>query len=422
MIKKIFAKAVCDSRGEKTIKIIVKTKKGKFITSAPAGKSTGKYEVKSYAPTLSHDIQIINLLDIKKINKIINEKINNNSIKQKNKTSLLKSARVIDIVKSFSILRNIEKLLNNRIGGNSLFALGASLLKAFAKESRLELWEFLSGERKIKSINIRPVGNTIGGGLHSKGINGICPDFQEFLFISNGENFAERVRVNDMAYKIAGKLLKGRKRNDEGGWETNKTNEGVLSIMKEVQDILKKKGLRVDIGLDIAASSFFKNKKYTYKNKKQKLNKKEQINYISELINRYGLFYIEDGLDENDFSGSNKLLNKIKKIGNSCLIVGDDLTTTNPIRLNRAIKMKSINAIIVKPNQIGSLLKVKKVIEICKNKRIKTIISHRSGETLDNTIVDLGVGFGVDFIKTGICGKVRRSKLNRLIRIEKKIN
>jgi enolase len=131
---------------------------------------------------------------------------------------------------------------------------------------------------------------------------------------------------------------------------------------------------------------------------------------------------VEDGLEENDFKGFKELLKKVKKIPSKSLIVGDDLTTTNPKRLLKAIKNKSINAIIVKPNQIGSLLKVKEVIDIAKEHNVKTIISHRSGESMDNTIADLGVGFGVDYIKTGIYGKVRRSKLKRLMKIEKKLS
>jgi len=187
--------------------------------------------------------------------------------------------------------------------------------------------------------------------------------------------------------------------------------------MKNVQEILKRYKKKVYIGLDVAANSFYKNKKYIYKNPVEKLSKNEQINYLSELIKKYNLFYVEDGLDENDFSGFKELKKKVNKTG--CLIVGDDLTTTNPSRLKKAIKMKSINAIIIKPNQIGSLLKVRKVVKICKKKGIKTIISHRSGETKDNTIADLAIGFGVDFVKTGIYGSVRKSKLDRLIKIEK---
>ena len=173
----------------------------------------------------------------------------------------------------------------------------------------------------------------------------------------------------------------------------------------------------VDIGIDVAASIFYKNSRYVYKNLPKKLNKIEQVHYINSLINKYRIFYIEDPLEENDFIDFSKL----KNIVEHSLIVGDDLTTTNPIRLKKAIRMHSISGIIVKPNQIGSLLKVKEVIDLAKSNHIKTIISHRSGETLDDTIADLAIAFNCDFIKTGINGKVREAKLRRLIDIEREL-
>lgn len=390
-IKKIGARGVRDSRGKETIQVVVETSKGKFVTSAPSGKSTGKFEVKSYAQNLKGDIDFIKRLDVDVVN----------SFKLKN----------------FNDLIEVEKLVGEGIGGNSLFVLEACLLKAMAKEERKELYEFLGF--RGKSLDIRPVGNSIGGGLHSKGIGGKKPDFQEFLFIGDGKTFNESVKINELAYKLVWGWLGSwtGKRNDEGAWETKESDEGVIRVMKKIQEILKNKyKKKVDIGLDVAGSSFFENGKYCYGGKC--LDRKEQIDYLNKIIENEGIFYLEDGLEENDFSGFSEL-NKVS--GKECLIVGDDLTTTNPERLKKAIKMKSINAIIVKPNQIGSLLKVKEVVDICKKKGIKTIISHRSGETLDDTIADLGVGFGCDFIKTGVYGKVRKAKLNRLIWIERKL-
>ena len=183
--------------------------------------------------------------------------------------------------------------------------------------------------------------------------------------------------------------------------------------MDKIRQIIKNEYKKeVDIGVDIASSSFYKNRAYDYKSPDVDLNRKNQILYIKKLINRYRLFYVEDPLNENDFSGFKELM------GKGCLIVGDDLTATNPERLKKAIRAKSINAVIVKPNQIGSLLKVKEVIDIAKKNKIKTIISHRSGETKDDTIADLAVAWDCDFIKTGICGKVRKAKLKRLVMIE----
>jgi len=385
IIKEVRAKSVKDSRGEKTIQVIVKTSKGKFRTSAPAGKSKGKFEAKSYAKSLEEDIKIVNNLDL----------------------SFVDFSKFLDLVK-------VENIVGGKLGANSLFALEACLLKALARERKKELWQIIGG-RKGK---IRSVGNSVGGGLHSKGIGNKKPDFQEFLFIANGKNFKECVKVNHTAYKLVRKLLKARRRNDEGAWETELTNEGVLMVMDNVRSVLNERGLKVDLGFDVAASSFFDGKYYCYKNPSRNISKSEQINYIAYLIKQFNLLYVEDGLNENDFSGFSIL----KKKCGDCLIVGDDLIVTNPLRLKKAIEMKSINAIIVKPNQIGSLLKFREVVELAHERGIKCIISHRSGETTDNTIADLGVGFGCEFIKTGIYGKVRTSKLKRIIYIEKNIN
>lgn len=401
-IKEVSAKSVKDSRGERTIQVSVYTPKGKFFTSAPAGKSTGKYEVKSYAESLDKDIEDINELDIEDINGIIE------------KEEMIKS-----VGKVFEILKNIEIIIDGKIGGNSLFAFEASLLKAFACENGKELWDFLLDGKKIKFP--RPVGNAIGGGLHSKGKGGKKPDFQEFLFIADCKSFSECVRLNELAYKLAGKKLGFfKRRNDEGAWETGLSNEEVLDIIKSVKsEIRDKYNKKVDIGIDVAASSFFKDSEYIYNNFHKELNRNSQISYIAKIAKKFGIFYLEDPFEENDFNGFSQLMFELNKT--NCLVVGDDLTVTDPERLKKAIRMRAINAIIVKPNQIGSLLKVKEVIALAKKNGIKTIISHRSGETKDNTIADLGVGFGCDFIKTGIYGSVRKVKLKRIEEIERRV-
>jgi len=404
-IRKLFAKKVKDSRGEKTIQVIVKTGFFKKVkTSAPSGESTGEHEVKSYAKSLDKDIIEINKLNVKEINKLD--------------------------ISTFNDLIKIENLVGGLVGGNSLFALESSLLKALANENGQELYEFLGKGKKLP----RPVGNVVGGGMHSIGIRNKKPDFQEFLFIGHGKTVKESIEINNLAYKLIGKLLGAKKRNDEGAWETNKTNKEVLDAMTKVRHELRKQGKNIFIGLDVASSSFYKNKKYhpenrefsgsktlknqgvyDYKNKRVILTKDEQIKYIKKLIKKYEIYYIEDPLEENDFSGFTELRRA------KSFIVGDDLTTTNPERFKKAIGMRSINAIIVKPNQIGSLIKVKEVIDIAKTNNIKTIISHRSGETMDDTIADLGVSWDCDFIKTGIYGKVRKAKLDRLVEIEKSL-
>ena len=402
-IKWIHATSIKDSRKNKTIKINIKTSKGKFCTAAPAGKSRGRFEKNPYHKSLEKDIKFIDKLDIKKVNSIIDRTIGNK--------------KQLTLDKAFSVLMDIGRLTKNKIGANTLYSLQASLLKALAKENKKELWEFLLNGKKAKMP--RSVGNAIGGGLHSKGIKGKRPDIQEFLFIANGKSFRENVKLNELAYKLAGRFFGFWKtRNDEGAWETDLSNGEVIVIMQRVQKYIENNYKKnINIGLDVAAISFYKYGKYLYKNNEKILITKEQIEYMSELIKRYKLFYVEDPLFEDDFKGFKNLKNKTR----GCLIVGDDLIVTNPDRLKRAIKIKSVNAIIVKPNQIGSLVKVKEVIDLAKKNNIKTTISHRSGETADDTIADLAVGFGCDFIKTGIYGSVRKAKLNRLIKIERKM-
>ena len=362
-IQKVGARSILDSRGQKTIEVFLQTDYGDFITSAPSGKSTGKYEKKSYSKSLKKDIDYIRKLDITKLNKLN--------------------------LDHFNDLKKIELLVRNNIGANSLFCLESVILKALAKEKGVELWEYIRKSRK-NIVFPRPVGNAIGGGVHSKGIYGEKPDFQEFLFISKGKSFDESVQINNLAYKLAQEMLNSKSTNDEGAHETYLDNEDVLKTMKMVPNLIRNKhGYHVDIGVDVAASIFYKNSKYVYKNLPNKLNKDEQVHYINRLIHKYKIFYIEDPLEENDFIDFRNL----KDVNENTLIIGDDLTTTNPLRLKKAIKMNSISGIIVKPNQIGSLLKVKEVIELAKSNHIKTIISHRSGETMDDTITDLAIAF-----------------------------
>ncbi|MAG78801.1 hypothetical protein CMI40_00290 [Candidatus Pacearchaeota archaeon] len=383
LIKSVFAKTILDSRKDKTILITIKTNIGDFSASAPNGKSIGQHAVKIYKKNIEDDIKTI-------------KKLSNYFSKE--------------VIEEFDDLRIIEDTVDGHVGANTLFALESAILKAVAKKQKKQIWELInSNTRKIPRL----VGNCIGGGKHSSTKK--KPDFQEFLIISHLKSIKESFEKNKKIKKDIEKTLKiidknfKSKRNDEDAWMTT-LNE------KEVLDILKK--TKLPIGVDIASSSFYKRKKYHYENPMLKRDDNEQLGYLSNLINNYNLFYIEDPFNEEDFESFSKLL---KKFPNS-LIVGDDLTVTNTKRLEKAIKMKSINAIIVKPNQIGSLIEVKRVCELAKKKDIKIIFSHRSGETEESILADLAYGFGADFFKCGITGKVREVKIKRLIEIEKTLS
>ena len=387
-LKEVRARIVKDSRREKTICISVNG----CETSSPSGKSTGKYEKPCYKKSVEGDMDFINSFEFE------------------------------HEIKNFESLIDIERVIAHKIGANTLFALEASILKALAKDEGKELWQILNPHLELKQAKFpRVLSNTIGGGAHSN--NAQHPDFQEFL-ISSDNNPSKSKDINDNLYCRATTTLNNLEqkkigKNDENALQTSFGNEQVLEVMKDLQeDISDERTTKVNIGIDCAASQIYKNGKYVYKNPLQNINSQQQIDYLAGLIKKYALFYVEDPLDEEDFLGFSKLLGKTK----NCLIVGDDLTVTNLDRLHQAIINKSINGIIVKPNQTGSLLEVKKVIELAKKNKISVIVSHRSGETKDFTIADIAFAWQADFIKTPVIGAERVTKVDRLIDIEKSLS
>ncbi len=396
-LKRVDAKIVRDSRKEKTIEVSLKTEFGLFSSSSPSGKSKGKWEKPYYIKDIKQDITTIkNFSD-----EICNLEIEN-----------------------FSDLKKVEDLLRGKIGSNTFFALETCLLKSLATWKGVELWQVINKNAKKFPF---PVGNCIGGGLHTKSVRGKKPDFQEFLFVPKTNNFSDNVFLMKKAWKILGQELRLRKargeRNDENALSTSLSNEEVLEIMKKVKEELENEtGKEISIGVDIAASSFYSRGFYLYKNKKRKLNKEKQISFILDLIDKYNLDYIEDPLQEEDFSGFARLKKEVIKVRPTCLVVGDDLTVSNLERFKKAIKEKSINAIILKPNQIGSLIEISEIAKLAKKLGIKTIMSHRSGETLDYSLADFAFAFQTDYIKTGVMGKERDIKLKRLIDIENSLS
>ena len=381
IIRGVDAKPILDSRKEKTIKVSIKTNVGSFSASSPDGKSRGKSEAKPYKKDLETDIK-----NLKKFGEYFSK----------------------EKIEKFDDLRRIEDIVDRQVGANTCFALESAILKALAKEQKKEIWELINPKSKKFP---RLVGNCVGGGKHSQ--TDKKPDFQEFLLIPKTKTVKEAYELNKkIRLEIADEIKRvdkefKRKSSDEKGWMTS-LNE------KQILDILSK--FNVSLGLDIAASSFYSRKKYHYKNPLLKRTPEEQLFYISNLIKNYDLLYIEDAFEEEAFEDFAKLTKKYP----SSLIVGDDLTTTNVKRFGRALKEKSISAIIVKPNQIGPMSEVKEVCEMAKKNNIKIILSHRSGETNEDILADLAFGFQADFIKCGIAGKEREVKIKRLIEIEKK--
>ncbi len=366
----IKARTIKDSRGQSTLEVRVNN----ATASSPSGKSTGKHETIPYHNSRQWNIKFLNTfkpkLEISSFNDL-----------RKLESLIKKRARITDV---------------KQFGANALIALEIATLRALAKKQKKELWQIINPRAKTIPV---PVGNAIGGGLHSHNEN--HPIFQEFLIIPKTPSIKENILIMNKIYRKLKRILKAKTKNDEGAWQTNLHDEEILTILAQFKE--------VHIGIDIAASTFYKNNLYEYKNKT--LDRNAQIAYINSLITRYNLFYVEDPLNEEDYTG-------FREIKKQSLISSDDLTATQISRLRKAIKARSMNAMIIKPNQNGSLLELKEIIEICKRSNIATIISHRSGETHDTAIADLAVAFETDYIKCGIATSWREAKLNRLVSIE----
>ena len=317
----------------------------------------------------------------------------------------------------------------SQLGANSILAISIAVSRVAASlkgislhEHFSDLYKDMTGEKPQQSLPM-PMLNILNGGEHAD--NNI--DIQEFMIIPSGaESFTQAMQWSSEVYINLKEILHSMKLStsvgDEGGFAPNlNSNEDAIKLIEE--SIIKsdlKPGIDINIALDCAASEFFKNGKYILSGEGKELSSDEFSDYLKNLISKYPITSIEDGMDENDIDGW-KLLTK--KIGNKCQLVGDDLFVTNKEILSKGIKEEIANAILIKFNQVGSLTETIRAIECATSAAYKSIISHRSGETEDTTIADLAVGLGVGQIKTGApCRSDRVSKYNRLLWIEEENN
>ncbi len=390
---------ILNSRGQKTIECEIEDKKNKIkvISSTPSGASTGSKEVYAFPYDGIEN-------GLKRVKKVLND------------LKKVKIEEFKDLEEVEKILEKVDKSENKQlIGGNTVLALEYSLLKYFAKLNEIDVFEFLFNSLfKRKKIKMpRPLGNVVGGGAHSP--NSI--DIQEILLLPNYKSFKENYFINAQIHKEMKEILLKKvngfiaAKTDEGAWALSVKNEEAIFF---VYDLIKFNDYKVDLGLDMAASELFDDNYYFYKKDGKMLSKEEQYHYVLELIDEFNLKYVEDPVEENDEYGFSYLKNKVDS-----WIVGDDFICTNPFLLKKRID--KIDGSIVKPNQIGSLIKTWEVIKMLNKKDKIAIISHRSGETEDNILSHLAVGFQVPIIKTGIVGGERTVKLNELLRIEEKI-
>ena len=266
----------------------------------------------------------------------------------------------------------------------------------------------------------------MNGGAHA-GPN--APDIQEFLVVPVGaSDITEAVFANVEVHKRLKELISKKDpsftggKGDEGGWIPNITNDQALEIQAQAcEEVGDELGFIIKPGLDMASSEFWSEEegKYVYGQDGLERDSGDQVDYVKDLIDTYHMFYVEDPFDEKDFEGFAELT---AKVGNNCRICGDDLFVTNSELLAKGIEMNAANAIIIKPNQIGTLTDTYETVRLAKENGVMPVVSHRSGETCDETIAHLAIAFGAPMIKTGAIGGERIAKLNELIRIEEEMS
>lgn len=391
IIEDLRYRIVFDSRGKETVECEVESGEFVAVASAPSGASTGK-----------HEAVVVSTKRVKEIE----EKV----------SKALIGLSVFDQIAVDEALREADGTENfANIGAN--FAVSASL--AVAKCASLILGVPLCvyiGGTFAKELPY-PLGNVIGGGKHAEGSTSI----QEFLVIPTGsKSFFKAQKINAEVHREIGAILKTRKifaaKGDEGAWAAQITDETAFEILTNaIEKVENENGVKIRIGLDFASSELWNGEKYVYR--ERELDRNEQISFVSELVERYDLLYIEDPLHEEDFEGFAELTSSVK-----CMICGDDIFATNWKRVEKAVEMKAGNALLVKPNQVGTLTDTFKAVKTARNGGFEIVVSHRSGETEDNYLAHLAVAFNAKLIKTGVVGGERIAKLNEMIRIEELLN
>ena len=415
-IYSVSAREILDSRGNPTIEVTAILQSGyRGVASIPSGASVGTYEAaelrdkdpKRYAGMGA-------LKAVENVNSIISPKING--------VDSLNQAAVDTLMIELDGTPNMSKL-----GANSILGVSLAVAQAAANHQRQPLYQYLNnlannGKGSRMTRIPTPTFNVINGGKHGGG----NLNFQEYHLVpASNKPFREALRVGVELYHRVGELLitKGavHATGDEGGFAPNlSTNMDPLEILTEaIRTSPYRFGTDVFFGLDIAASSFHTDRGYLIKDRPVAYTTNEFIEYISDLHKIYRMLLIEDPLSEDDWEGWIKITHDL---GSEILMIGDDLLTTNPERLQHAIDKKACSAILLKPNQIGSLTEFLNVVALAKKNDIKTIVSHRSGETNDTFVSDLAVAIQSDYVKFGAPARGERvAKYNRLLTIESEL-
>ena len=412
IIVSVHARQILDSRGNPTVEVDVETENGFLGRAAvPSGASTGEYEAVELRDGGKDYMGKGVLKAVANVNDIIAEEIVGMDVFEQN---------LID-----KTMIELDGTPNkSKLGANAILGVSLAVARAAAEELGLPLYRYVGGV-SAHTLPV-PMMNIINAGAHSD-----APiAFQEFMIMPvNAKNFSQAIQMGSEVFHNLKKVLhkKGLSTavGDEGGFAPNfKDIEDALDSIKEaVKEAGYKWGEDIKIALDCASSEFYKNGKYDYtifEGAKGKVRTSaEQADYLAELVAKYPIISIEDGMDQNDWDGW-KLLTE--KIGNRVQLVGDDLFVTNVSILERGIAKGIANSILIKVNQIGTLSETIAAVEMANRAGYTAVMSHRSGETEDNTIADLAVALNTGQIKTGSASRSdRMAKYNQLLRIEEQL-
>ena len=411
-IKSITARQIFDSRGNPTVEVDVITENGSFGRAAvPSGASTGEHEAVELRDGGNDYMGKGVSMAVNNVKNVIEDALVGESVLNQEKID--KALIELDGTENKSIL-----------GANAILGVSLAVAHAASNYNNIPLYKYLGGD----SANILPVPmmNIINGGSHSD-----APiAFQEFMIMPVvAESFTQAMKMGSEIFHHLKKILHSRNLStavgDEGGFAPtlDSTEDALDTIIKAIESAGYRPRAEVMIALDCASSEFYENGIYdytTFEGKSgNKFSSKEQAEYLSNLVEKYPIISIEDGMDENDWEGWNYLC---KICGDKVQLVGDDLFVTNEKILQRGIDEKAANSILIKVNQIGTLTETINAVKLAQSNGFTTVMSHRSGETEDTTISDLAVALGTGQIKTGSMSRSdRMAKYNQLLRIEEEL-
>lgn len=405
-VKNIIAREILDSRGDPTIEVELELDNAlKVKASVPSGASTGTKEALELRDKDSNRYHGKGVLKaIRNIEEIIRPKI------------LGKELNQTEIDRLLIELDNTNNKTN--LGANAILAVSLAVLKGLASSEKKELYEYVSTGKATLPI---PFINIINGGAHAA--NNL--DIQEFMIVPVVKGFKEKVRCASEIFHTLKNILNNQNLNtavgDEGGFAPNLSYNtlAIDFLMKAIKESNYIPGRDVYIALDIAASEIYNKETNKYHIDNQDLTSEELTKYYLAIVKKYPIISIEDPFMEDDFDSLTKLT---ELIGDKVMIVGDDYFVTNVKHLEKAVSLKAGNAILLKANQIGTISEMIQTIICAKKNNYKTIISHRSAETLDTFIADLSVGLNLPFIKCGSMSRGERiAKYNRLMEIEEQL-